>query len=73
MGTRVVASNLPFSRLPWLVAGGLFAVAGLGLISIRQPLAPEMNLPPVLLFTPRLDLTPEAIVQEINRRALGNR
>lgn len=34
-------------------------------------LAPEMKLPPVILFTPRLDLTPEEIVREINSRARG--
>ncbi len=36
-------------------------------------LAPDLNLPPVLLFTPRLTLSPEEIVGEINRRARGHR
>ncbi|HWA56364.1 MAG TPA: hypothetical protein VG692_03870 [Gemmatimonadales bacterium] len=34
-------------------------------------LAPEMKLPPVLLFAPRLTLTPEEIVRQINSRAQG--
>jgi hypothetical protein len=32
-----------------------------------------MNLPPVLLFTPRLDLSPEEIVRVINERAQGEK
>lgn len=36
-------------------------------------LAPDMKLPPVLLFTPRLDLSPEEIVRVINERAQARR
>lgn len=36
-----------------------------------RDLAPELNLPPVMLFTPRLEMTPEEIVRLINQRARG--
>lgn len=36
-------------------------------------LAPELKLSPVMLFAPRLTLSPEEIVREINNRALARR
>ncbi len=38
-----------------------------------RELAPELDLPPVVLFPPRLDRTPEELVRMINERARGGR
>lgn len=41
-----------------------------GLANLRR-LAPDLKLSPVMLFAPRLTLSPEEIVREINNRALA--
>lgn len=48
------------------------AKAPQGLANLRR-LAPDLKLSPVMLFAPRLTLSPEEIVREINTRALARR
>jgi hypothetical protein len=48
------------------------AKAPKGLQGLRR-LDPELVLPPVVLFAPRLTLSPEEIVRAINARARGGR
>lgn len=43
-----------------------------GLANLRR-LAPDLKLSPVMLFAPRLTLSPEEIVREINQRAQARR